>query len=183
MNRKTEQKTEKAKSRFNIADVVIIIVIVAIITALGLRIYNIFGAEEDICRVEVTFRVTGISEEYLSPSEFSEKTKLYYSETDAEVGYIKNYKISDMTEFAYDENGTLVEAKVPGKKTVTGTLILTCEKTEKGFFLDGTKFLTVGEKIHLYTTTRDMMFEITSIKEFTGETSASTVATTQAAAQ
>ncbi len=183
MNRKTEQTTEKTKHGFNIADVVIIIVIVAIITALGLRIYNIFGTEDETCIVEVTFRVTGISEEHLSPGEFSEKTKLYYAETDAEVGYIKNYKISDMTEFAYDENGTLVEAKVPGKKTVTGTIILTCDKTEKGFYLDGTKFLTVGEKIQLYTATRDMMFEITSVKEFTGETSASTAATTQNPAQ
>ncbi|MBQ8403220.1 MAG: DUF4330 family protein [Clostridia bacterium] len=180
MNRNTEQKNIQGKPRFNIADVVILIIIVAIIAALGLRIYNIFGAEEELYRVEVTFRVNGVAAENIS---LSEKAKLYYVETNAEVGYIKEFTVSDMTEYAYNENGELVEAKVPGKKTVTGTIILTCEKTDKGFYLDGTKLLTVGETVRLYTNTREMTFEVNSIKEFSPETSSSTSAITPAEAQ
>ncbi|MBQ7290725.1 MAG: DUF4330 family protein [Clostridia bacterium] len=180
MNRNTEQKNTQGTPRFNIADVVILIVIVAIIAALGLRIYNIFGAEEELCRVEATFRVEGVAEEHFS---LAKDAKLYSAETNEEVGYIKDFKISDYTELAVNENGELVEAKVPGKKTVTGTIILSCEKTDKGFYLDGTRLLTVGEKIKLYTSTREMMFELNSIKEFSLQTSGSAAAAAQAAAE
>ncbi len=180
MNRNTEQKNIQGKPRFNIADVIILIIIVAIIAALGLRIYNIFGVEKEICRVEVTFSVNGVAAENIS---LAKNAKLYYSETNAEVGYIKDFTVSDMTEYAYNENGELVEAKIPGKKTVTGTIILTCDKTDKGFYLDGTKLLTVGEKVRLYTTTREMMFELNSVKELLPETSGSTSAVTPAEAQ
>ncbi len=165
MNRNTEQKSIQRRRRFNIADVVIIFVIVAILAALGLRMYNIFGTEKEICNVEVTFRVNGISEISAENSYFKNKDKLYCSETDEEIGYIKDFAVSDMTEYAYNENGELVEAKVPGKKNITGTIVLTCEKTDKGLYLVGTDFITIGEKVSLYTAASEMTFEITAVKE------------------
>jgi hypothetical protein len=178
VNRNTEQKSTVGKQRFNIADVILIIIITAIIAALSLRIYNIFGTENDICLVEATFTVNGISDKNLH---LADGAKLYSPETNEEVGYIKSFTVYDTTELVYNENGELVEAVVPGKKTIKGTVILTCEKTEHGFYIDSTKLLTVGESLHLYTATHEMVFTLNSVKEFSDKTTASSSTTAPAA--
>lgn len=164
------------KPHFNIADVIIIIVIVAMITALGLRIYNVFGTDSTADKVRIDFRVTEISSDSIS---LKEKAKLYSAADDSYVGYLENFTVSDAVKYAYNEKGELVKATVPGKSTVTGTLVLDCTKTEKGFYLGGTSLLSVGGKLSLYTTTRELEFEITGITEVKkgSETSSSTKTT------
>lgn len=174
-----EQSPSENKRSFNLADVIIIIIAIALIAAFVLRTYNVLDADKDVQDVRISFRVTGISENTDLPRENS---PLYKSSDNAYAGYIEKFSVSDMTVYAYTEDGELVEAKVPGKVTLRGTVVLQCVKTEKGFYLGGTQLLTVGDVISFYTADREMQVEILSIDvkqaaETTG-TSASTQATT-----
>ncbi|MBQ9746096.1 MAG: DUF4330 family protein [Clostridia bacterium] len=165
------------KPHFNIADVIIIIVIVAMITALGLRIYNVFGRDTQTDKIRIEFRVTGISGDSIS---LKEEAKLYSVADDSYVGYLEEFEVADTVQYAYNKNGELVKATVPGKKTVTGTLVINCTKTEKGFYLGGTKLLSEGSTLALYTATRELEFEIVKITEITKDSENSNTAKTTA---
>ncbi len=151
--------------RFNIADVIIIIAIIAVVTALALRIYNIVGVKDDSIELKVEFEVEGVSEENFS---LKENSKLYYAKDDSLVGYVEEFYMQNSFQYAYNENGELVRATVPGKKDIKGTIVLTCVKTENGFYLGGTHLLSEGETITLYTTTREMNFKIVKITMLEG---------------
>ena len=179
-NKNIEEQSQSEKKRsFNLADIIIIIIAIALIAAFVLRTYNVLDADKDVQDVRISFRVTGISENTNLPRENS---PLYKSSDNAYAGYIEKFSVSDMTVYAYTEDGELVEAKVPGKITLRGTVVLQCVKTDKGFYLGGTQLLTIGDVISFYTADREMQVEILGIDvKQTGETSgtsASTQATT-----
>ena len=135
-NKNIEEQSQSEKKRsFNLADIIIIIIAIALIAAFVLRTYNVLDADKDVQDVRISFRVTGISENTNLPRENS---PLYKSSDNAYAGYIEKFSVSDMTVYAYTEDGELVEAKVPGKITLRGTVVLQCVKTDKGFYLGGT---------------------------------------------
>ena len=160
---------------FNIADVIIIIAIIAMIAAFVLRIYNIFGTSAETQSVRIEFEVAGISEENIS---LKEEAKLYSAEDDSYVGYLEEFSEENTLQYAYNDKGELVKAVVPGKKTLKGTIILDCTVTDHGFYLGGTRLLSIGSKLKLYTTTREMDFTIIkiSLAEDDAEGSSGTIA-------
>jgi hypothetical protein len=161
----TDDKLQnEGKSRFNIADVIIIIISIALLTALALRIYNIFGIEKEAHRVRIQFKVSSIAEDSTVPSS---NDILYLTSDDSKAGYVENISVSSAKVYAYTESGELVEASIPGKITLSGTLILDCAKAEGGFYIGGTQLLTVGNFISLYTPQRELQFEILSIESVT----------------
>jgi hypothetical protein len=161
----TDDKLQnEGKSRFNIADVIIIIISIALLAALALRIYNIFGIEKEAHRVRIQFKVSSIAEDSTVPSS---NDILYLTSDDSKAGYVENISVSSAKVYAYTESGELVEASIPGKITLSGTLILDCTKAEGGFYIGGTQLLTVGNFISLYTPQRELQFEILSIESVT----------------
>ena len=156
MNTKSNNDTP----HFSIADVIIIIAIIAVVTAFGLRIYNIFGTSNETDQVRIEFEVSGISSDNIF---LKEEDKLYHSADDSLVGYLEAFKVTDMVQYAYNEAGELVKATVPGKSTVTGTMVLDCTKTEKGFYIGGTLLLSEGGTLTLYTTTQEIEFKIATL--------------------
>ena len=177
-----QTKNNNDTPHFNIADVIIIIAIIAVIAAFALRIYNILGVSDDVTEVRVEFEVTGVSTDTLS---LKENSKLYSAEDDSLVGYLEAFTVKDMTTMAYNDAGELVRTLVPGKSTVTGTIVINCTKTANGFYLGGTKLLSNGDVLTLYTTSREMEFRIKNISEVKDEeneegTSSSAANTTSA---
>ncbi|MBQ8448029.1 MAG: DUF4330 family protein [Clostridia bacterium] len=162
MNTKNNSDTP----RFNIADVIIIIAIIAVIAALALRVYNIFGTGDEVHEVKIEFEAAPVSEESIA---LKEKAKLYSSADDSLVGYLEAFETEDYFQYAYNEEGELVKAAVPGKKTVTGTIVLECTKTENGFYLGGTLLLSEGGTLKLYTSMREMEFTVLKITEIEEE--------------
>jgi hypothetical protein len=161
----TDDKLQnEGKSRFNIADVIIIIISIALLAALALRIYNIFGIEKEAHRVRIQFKVSSIAEDSTVPSS---NDILYLTSDDSKAGYVENISVSSAKVYAYTESGEPVEASIPGKITLSGTLILDCTKAEGGFYIGGTQLLTVGNFISLYTPQRELQFEILSIESVT----------------
>jgi hypothetical protein len=149
------------KTKFNIADVVILVIIASIIIAFGLRIYNIFGIDQSVQKVRVTFEVEGISSENVS---LTNGAVLYTVDGDEKAGVLESFTVSDCVTYVPNEAGELVPAKILGKSTVTGTIVLECIKTDHGFYL-GDTLLTVNKTLSLYTAEREMNFKISAIEE------------------
>jgi hypothetical protein len=155
-------KNSNDKPRFNVADFILIIAIIAVIAAFALRIYNVFGVKDDTQKISVDFEITGVSEEYLT---INEKDKFYSADDDSYVGVIEKYEFFDTIMYAYNDEGELVKAAIPGKKNIVGTMVIECTKAEKGFYLGGKTLLSEGGTLKLYSASREMDFVITKISE------------------
>jgi hypothetical protein len=155
-------KNSNDKPRFNVADFILIIAIIAVIAAFALRIYNVFGVKDDTQKISVDFEITGVSEEYLT---INEKDKFYSADDDSYVGVIEKYEFFDTIMYAYNDEGELVKAAIPGKKNIVGTMVIECTKAENGFYLGGKTLLSEGGTLKLYSASREMDFVITKISE------------------
>ncbi|MGN1095777.1 MAG: DUF4330 family protein [Eubacteriales bacterium] len=153
-------RNTEERPKFNIADAVIIIAMIVVIAAISLRVYNIFSVDKTPENVIVEFEITNISSDSIG---INKNDKLYSAADNSEVGYIIDFEVSDMTQYAYNENGELVKAAVPGKSTVKGTMLLSGKTNEKGFLLGGTTLLTESQELSLYTMSRDFTVKIVKI--------------------
>ena len=150
------------KPRFNVADVIIVVAIIAVITAFALRIYNIFGEKDNTVQVRIDFEVSAVSNDEIM---LKENDKLYLSADDSFVGKIEKFKVSDTRIYAYNKDGNPVKSFVSGKSDITGTIIIECVKTENGYYLGGTRLLSEGDVMAMYTRTREMNFRLIKITE------------------
>ena len=150
------------KPHFNIADIIIVIALIAVITAFALRVYNVLSKNDSTVQVRVAFEVTDVttSEILLNKGDL-----LYLSEDDSLAGTLEKFEIFDTRHYAYTEDGKLVKAAIAGKSDVKGTIILDCVKTDKGYYLGGTLLLSEGDSIMMYTKNREMSFRIINITE------------------
>ena len=110
-------KNNEIKTRFNLADVLIVVVSIIIIAAIAFRVYNVYIKEETTKMVEVEFEISEISSDIIG---INKNDKLYYAADNREVGYIEDFTVTESTVYTYNENGELVKASVPGKSTVRG---------------------------------------------------------------
>lgn len=155
-------KNTEGRIKFNIADAIIIVVAFLVIVAIGLRIYNVHGDKNDLTGITVEFEISEISSDIIG---INKNDKLYYYADNSEIGYITSVTVSDAVRYAYNEDGELVKASVPGKSNVKGTAVLNCALSDKGYLLGGTVLLTESKEIHVYTMTREFTATITAIYE------------------
>ncbi len=151
-------KTNKA--RFNIADILIIFVVIAIIAALALRVYNVYILEDETTILTVEFEISELSSDFIG---LNENDTLYLSSDDSEVGTITSVTVEDAVRYAYTEDGTLVKATVRDKSTVKGTMKMSGIVNERGFLLGGNVLLTEGGTVNLYTQVREFTIKIVKI--------------------
>ena len=150
------------KPHFNVADIIIIVALIAVITAFALRVYNVFGEKDNTVQVRISFEVSAISSDEIL---LKEKDALYLSEDDTFVGTLEKFTVSDTRIYVYNKDGKLVKASISGKSDVTGTIIIDCVKTENGYYLGGTRLLSEGDTLTMYTKMREMNFKIIKISE------------------
>ena len=157
-----ERPQGESKVSFNIADAIVIIIALAIITAFILRIYNIVGVDTNTQNVRVQFRVSGVSVDAPLPEN---NDILYASASGNECGYIEGYSINETKMLAYTESGEKVYVTLPNKIDLIGSVVLHCIKTNGCFYTDDTVLLTVGNTVTLHTNERELVFEILAIEE------------------
>ena len=172
-------KHQNDKPRFNMADFIIIIAIIAVVAALALRVYNIFGTDENIEKITVEFEVACVEADKTT---LKKNDKLYSALNDVFVGTVTEVEISDAFTYAYNEEGALVKAAVPGKKNITGSMTLECTKTQQGYYFGGSLLISEGDKYTLYTKTREMEFTVKNIISAEEMAAASTGKTTNTTA-
>jgi hypothetical protein len=148
--------------RFNIADIIIIVAIIAVITAFALRVYNIFGTDDETVQVRIDFEVSAVESNSIG---LKENDNLYLAEDDSFVGKLEKFEVTDTRIYVYDKDGNPVKAFVSGKSDVKGTIVIECVKTEQGYYLGGTRLLSVGDTIAMYTPMREMNFTFLKITE------------------
>jgi hypothetical protein len=148
--------------RFNIADIIIIVAIIAVITAFALRVYNIFGTDDETVQVRIDFEVSAVESNSIG---LKENDNLYLAEDDSFVGKLEKFEVTDTRIYVYDKDGNPVKAFVSGKSDITGTIIIECVKTENGYYLGGTRLLSEGDVMAMYTRTREMNFRLIKITE------------------
>ena len=81
-------KNNEIKTRFNLADVLIVVVSIIIIAAIAFRVYNVYIKEETTKMVEVEFEISEISSDIIG---INKNDKLYYAADNREVGYIEDF--------------------------------------------------------------------------------------------
>lgn len=155
-------KNNEIKTRFNLADVLIVVISIIIIAAIAFRVYNVYIKEETTKMVEVEFEISEISSDLIG---INKNDKLYYAADNREVGYIEDFTVTESTIYTYNENGELVKASVPGKSTVRGKMLLNCTAGEHGLFMGGNVLLTESKEISFYTMTREFTAKIIKISE------------------
>ncbi len=153
-------KNIEDKPRFNIADAIILIVTILVLAGIALRVYFVLNEKTVLDTVAAEFRITNISSEHI---DLSAQDSLYLSSDNSHIGYIADLTVGDMWEYAYNAEGALVKATVPGKSTVTGTLALKGVMNARGFYLNGTTLITEGDEISVYTKNREVIIKIVKI--------------------
>ncbi len=156
-----DRKAQNKKAKLNIIDIIIIFAVLICLAAIGLRIYFTSNANNTGEEALVTFEVYGISE--TNAMAFGENMKLYLASSDDEVGYIVSAAVSAAKTDAVDGDGKITSVNDPIKKTVVVTAVLKGKWGDDGFYLDGTKLLSLGTNVEIYTEKNIFSFTVLDV--------------------
>lgn len=155
---------QDTKSRFNIFDALLILVIVACIAALVFRYY--YNSKDSLDeQVRVSFIVPEVMES--TADTMTEKlrmgTVIYLSDGDSIIGYIQS--VSKEPSKVYVENGAGNVERVdhPFSMDVRGVAVLYGRSGENGFYIGGSKLATVSDVIYVYSTDVEFSMTLTGI--------------------
>jgi hypothetical protein len=145
--------SEKKRSgaRFNLFDVILILVIAACIAGIVLHAYFTKDLTETYSETAVvSIRVTGVSEQ--TAIAFCEPDAIIYlQENDKMIGSIDEAEYAPLILNLENTEGVLVKAEHPEKKEVTATATLTGTWTDDGFLIGGTTLAAVDKTLKIYT--------------------------------
>lgn len=152
------------KSRFNVFDILIILIVVACITALILRIY-VFNGVALNKKVEVSFSVNNVMQSTADEmlKSIQNGTSLYLTSNNEIIGYITDIRSERSTVFVEDENGNQVEVFHPTNWNVTGTAVIYGTEGDLGFYVNGTTRAEINSVVYVYTTRVQFEMTLTSI--------------------
>lgn len=152
------------KTRFNVFDILIILIVVACIAALILRLY-VFNNEALTKKAEVKFSVNNVmqstSEEMLES--IQNGTVLYLSSNEEVIGYVTDIKAERSTVFAEDEDGNQIEVYHPTNWNVYGTAVLYGTSGDLGFYVNGTMRAEINSVVSVFTSRVQFEMTLTSI--------------------
>ena len=153
-NRPTE------KTRFNVFDLLIILIVIACIVALVLRIY-VFNKNALDKKVNVSFSVNNVMETTAEKMNSSIKngTVVYLTSNNEVIGYVTSIDTERSTVYVEDENGNPIEVFHPTNWNVTGTAVLYGTSGDLGFYINGTQRAEINSVVSVYTDT--VQFEMT----------------------
>ena len=184
-----EKKTEKKKTRFNIVDVIIIVVVIACIGGVALRVVltNTFK-NNNMKDYIVTFKAEGLSysqylgiEQALDEAEkggnfvsFADKDERLgklYGITESELLYIEShngekiyFEVGENDVNSIDDDDSWKEDSI---WYIKGTIMCSGEDSdENGFLLNGDTFLAANQNIEVTTKYAQFNLKITGIEEY-----------------
>ena len=161
--------SEKKKFRFNILDVIIILVVVACVVGAAIR-YSlptklgiVFNGQDTAV---VTFYVNNMKTE-AAKSSFVEGYKYFCKDFNCYLGELyntENFVYEPHKMYNTNESGTLTVDTIDSRCDVTGYfLVKGTVDEEKGFMLNKTENLSPGEEIEVNSVNRKMQVVIMSI--------------------
>lgn len=158
--------TGKKSVRFNVFDVLIILVALACVAAIIVRAKFISGDTLDE-KITIGFIVPGVMKSTADKmtADLTEGAKLYLSSTDEEIGYIVSIGSEKSTVYAENESGEIKRVEHPNSMNVTGVCVLYGKTGTDGFLIGGTTAATLSEVIYVYSDTIDFSMTITNVSE------------------
>jgi hypothetical protein len=150
--------------RFNIFDFLIILALVICFGAIIARVIFISNVKENIVFADVYFEVSDISD-VTAEALHTENETIYLRANDAKIGVLTEISVQPYTVLTEDENGVLVEAVHPDKKTVRGKAQIKGVWYADGFLVEGTYLAAVGESFEIYTKYVSCVITVTGIAE------------------
>jgi hypothetical protein len=156
--------TQTKKFKFNILDLVIIIVAIACIAGLVIRsnLADSFGNKDE--KAVVTFRVAGILKNSVGatfiPGDayFCDKMKTAFGTFGEVIERVPAVQVSQ------DEDGIARESTIPYRQDITGTFNCTGSFDGDEFFIDGTNRVIPGQSYEVYSRNRKMVIQVISVE-------------------
>lgn len=155
--------TQTKKFKFNILDVVIIIVAIACIAGLVIRsnLADTFGKKDE--KAVVTFRVSGILKNSVGAtflpgdSYYCDKMNTVFGSFGEIVERVPAVMVSE------DEDGIARESTVPYRQDVTATMECIGSFNGDEFFIDGTNRVIPGQSYEVHSRNRKMVIQVISV--------------------
>lgn len=135
---------EKKKVRFNIIDLLIILAVIALIAALFIRfdlIDRIGGTEWE--EVTIAYRIEGVR--YTTAEAMQIGDVFTWRANDITIGTLQTVETSPYYVTVVKEDGTIERAEDEQRCVIQGTISAKGTRTEQGFMLDGSQFLSAGK--------------------------------------
>lgn len=153
------------KKKFNVLDLVIITVIVLSVAALAVRYISAWKVDgKEMAKYAVSISVKNVRSTIADA--FVAGDEVFLESNSAKIGTIESLDSSrPASAYASDLNGGIVKLYYPENTKVDISATITCVgiMNEKGFFSDGTQFLSPGMDITIYTSHMYVKASITSI--------------------
>lgn len=162
MSGQTNEK-KSSDARFNIFDVIIILILLICIAAVSVRAYFTANIRDTFENATIEFTVSGVSKN--TAASFHQYRKIYFALTNDEIGSITEVSYGPAKLYAADASGTPIEVDHPDKKDVHGTATFSGIWTDDGFMINGTELATVGKSIHIYTHDVECILTIVSVSK------------------
>lgn len=156
----------KKNVRFNVFDVLIILVALACVAAIVIRV-RFISDDKQSEQITVGFIVPGVmpSTAEQMTHDLTQGTKLYLSSTDEEIGYIVSASSERSTVYAENGSGEIERVEHPESMNVSGLCVLYGKTGTGGFLIGGTTSATLSDVIYVYSSTIDFSMTITNVSE------------------
>ncbi|MBR0276984.1 MAG: DUF4330 family protein [Clostridia bacterium] len=137
------------KTKFNVIDVIIVFLIIAIIAA-GVYFYiakfkNSKDSNSNTVNIEFTIEVNGLTQD--AAYSFTEGDEVSFGESASGSGKIKKVEVDTYKKIAKDtEKGEFLFSEVPGEYTVKVTISSDVNKTDT-YYKSGEEFIAIGREM------------------------------------
>lgn len=156
------------KFRFNVIDVLIILIVLSCIVGLILRFGNVrdFSSSENLKTYDIYFSVSNVA--YTSEDAFVRGDTVRLADGGAVLGEFAGLETILPAEFfARDESGNVIVVNYPASTQidVTGRIVSHGVMSENGYLLNGTTYIASGAEYSVQSEHMDFILKITNIVE------------------
>ena len=161
----TEKNNIKKKSRFNIIDLLIIIVIIAAVATVAVRLdladKIVQATAEDSARVTITV----FSIDQAAVGAVSEGDELVWEQENYDFGSIVHKEVANAVKYNTVEDGSYVKTTDPERYDLTLTVDTKGTFTKEGYMLGGKSYLAAGKTVTFHNGKTALTSLVISVNE------------------
>ena len=161
----TEKNNIKKKSRFNIIDLLIIIVIIAAVATVAVRLdladKIVQATAEDSARVTITV----FSIDQAAVGAVSEGDELVWEQENCDFGSIVHTEVANAVKYNTVEDGSYVKTTDPERYDLTLTVDTKGTFTKEGYMLGGKSYLAAGKTVTFHNGKTALTSLVISVNE------------------
>lgn len=158
---------KKATTRFNVIDLIIIILALACIAGIYIRYASLddINAQAALDSAQVSFLVQDIRNTSAKFFENAEK-EVYFADEKVKFGeFMRGFTITPAEKYMTDESGNVYKAVYPENTRidVRGKILSEGRWTDTGFYVDGSIYIAPGKEIKIATSDITVTLIVTEV--------------------